>query len=828
LRIPQAEEEHQRRSSSRRALGVATLLTGSLLALVPAATAQGPYFNSREATGTVRSVQALDGALTPPAAGDRAAVALGWVRANRARLGMTAADVDDLELTARATSPGTGFTHLRYRRSDRGIPAFDGGLRVSLDRGGRILSVTGSPEAPQVESATPRLGAVAALRALQRDVGVERAVDVESGPDGVRRMTRFEGGDFARLVLFGSGRGTRLAWHLTYRATDIAHYDAVVDAESGAILFRQNLTKGASLADVFPSHPAQGTAVPVDLDGWVHAGANVLSGPYARAYSDLNDNDVISADEEINRTPAGNFRFPFQPFTGATCDPGAQCSWNRSVAGSWQVNRQQNAVQAFYLVNRFRDHLANDPDIRFDGFAGADPVRVETDDGASTGPNAAHLNNASMSTLPEGLPPLMQLYLFDGDGFRTINAGDSAAIVWHEYAHGLSNRLVTHDDGSGALSSAQAGAMGEGWSDWYALDLLVNDGLMSDERPAGEVDLGAYTDSVPHTLRRQGLDCPVGVPTGCPGTEGAGAGGFTYGDFGEIVNGADVHADGEIWAETLWDLRTAVGSDTAQALITEGMRMAPPEPSFLDMRNAILAAETGLPGDHRNAVWTVFARRGMGYWAHTEGAGDVDPDEDFSELDVGVPANRPPTGALAASRTLLGVGGRVDFAASFVDPDSRITRYDWDFDADGAVDRSTAEPATSFAYQRAGTFNASVAARDDRGGSGSATRTITVTRPRPVIKLPHRGRRGKVTVRVRCADRCTVTGRLRVDGGIVRTLRRTVRTTRQRRFELALPRKARRAALRQDRRSVRVRLTVRARYGDGRSTTARRTLRARL
>ncbi len=272
-----------------------------------------------------------------------------------------------------------------------------------------------------------------------------------------------------------------------------------------------------------------------------------------------------------------------------------------------------------------------------------------------------------------------------------------------------------------------------------------------------------------------------------------------------------------------------MGSDTAQALITEGMRMAPPEPSFLDMRNAILAAETGLPGDHRNAVWTVFARRGMGYWAHADGAGDVDPDEDFSELGVGVPANRPPTGALAASRTLLGVGARVDFAASFVDPDSRITRYDWDFDGDGAVDRSTAEPATSFAYQRAGTFNASVAARDDRGGSGSATRTVTVTRPpRPVVKLPRRGRRGKVTVRVRCADRCTVTGRLRVDGRIVRTLRRTLRTTRQRRFALALPRKARRAALRQDRRSVRVRLTVRARYGDGRSTTARRTVRVRL
>src|SRR3954467_460191 len=38
-------------------------------------------------TGTVRWLQKLDGALSGPAAGDRGAVALDWVRANRAALG---------------------------------------------------------------------------------------------------------------------------------------------------------------------------------------------------------------------------------------------------------------------------------------------------------------------------------------------------------------------------------------------------------------------------------------------------------------------------------------------------------------------------------------------------------------------------------------------------------------------------------------------------------------------------------------------------------------------------------------------------------------------
>ena len=997
----------------------------------------------------VRSFQALDGALSPPAAGDRAAVALDWVRENRGAFGLTAAGVDGLELSARETSPRTGITHLRFRRSDRGIPAFDGGVRVSLDRAGRVLSAIGAP-ALQVASATPRLDAVDALRTLQRAVGAVRPVGVLSGPAGTRRTTRFEGGDFARLVLFGSGRGTRLAWHLTYRESGTEHHDAVVDASTGEVLFRQNLVKEAVPAQIFPSHPSLSTSDVVDLTQWLNPGATVLKGPYAHAYSDVDDNDTFSPSEEVLKT-AGGFNFPFQQFAGPGCSSDAWCSWDPTISNSWRDNREQNAVQAFYLVNRFRDHLANDPNIGFDGFSGADAVRVETDDGAETapdGPNDSHINNANMSTPPEGFAPRLQLYLFAGDGFRMVNGGDSAAIVWHEYTHGLSNRLVTHDDGSGALSSPQAAAMGEGWSDWYALDKLVGDGLMPDTSAPGDVDVGHYVNATPNAVRTQGIDCPLGVVDArCPG-----GGGYTFGDFARIVGGPEVHADGEIWAQTLWDLRRAVGRDVAQSLITEGMRMAPPEPSFLDMRNAILAADAGLGGSSRSAIWQVFAGRGMGYRAYSDGAGDVAPRQDFSlppggaggvvagtvtsaesgfalenatvglaslageaafadrletvtaangayalgapagiygaliverpgydsvsvrdfavpgardvalrrdwaasagggfvvrsgyddsgapfgcgltklidqrttsgwsaenvgdpqavvrlpvaidvtgigldptntcgnresastrgfrvetsadgssfttvltgtftladrgrlnvlptdvrnvryvrvtlvsaqagnspfvdlsELTVyGAPPNTLPSGSLAASRVTVPAGGTVGFAASFTDPDSRITGYDWDFDGDGSVDRSTGGPTTSFTYARVGAFTPTVAVRDFRGGAGTATRAITVTPTRrPVVKLPRRGRGGKATARVTCSERCRVTARLRVDGRTVRTLRRTLSTTAERRIALKLPRTVRR-----HRRSVRTRLTVSARYGDGRSSTARRTI----
>ena len=92
----------------------------------------------------------------------------------------------------------------------------------------------------------------------------------------------------------------------------------------------------------------------------------------------------------------------------------------------------------------------------------------------------------------------MQLYLFEYlDALPQFDyLGDDAATVWHEYTHGLSNRLVVDEDGVGALNSAHAGAMGEAWSDWYAEDLLTREGLETDDPDvSGDIDLGEPSDA---------------------------------------------------------------------------------------------------------------------------------------------------------------------------------------------------------------------------------------------------------------------------------------------------------------------------------------------
>jgi extracellular elastinolytic metalloproteinase len=653
-------------------------------------------------TATPRVLGKLNGTLTGPRAGDPADVALDYVRERAPALGLSEGDLTGLRLAARHTA--RGVTHLRWQQVVRGVPAYDNDLRVNVDGDGRVINVLGTPRhALSVDSVTPALSAGRALEALQRNVGIARAVRVTSTSSNARRTTRFSTGDMARLVLFGDVRTVRLAWHLTYDAGPTEWYDAVVDATTGRVLRRSNLVKAidARVFDNYPGAPRGGEQRTVSLDAYL-SDTTRLFGPFAHTWSDVDDSsgsagvEAPSAGEDVEPGPYAQTDFTAEN-PGGACLAAARCSWNHTVPNSWQANRRQNAVQAHWYTSHFHDHLAAPP-ISFAGTGGnfedADRVLVQTDDGATTAgglPNAAHVDNANFGTPPDGQSPRMQMYLFMHDAtpttsggqrspFRDANGADHAAIVYHEYTHGLSNRLITDADGAGALNSPQSAAMGEGWSDWYAEDLLVAEGHEVDTAAPGEIDIGRYVDAVPHQIRTQGLDCAVGSDAAaCPGPVAprggtAGSGGYTYGDFAKVrASGAQEHGDGEIWGETLWDLRGALGSATAQAVITEGMRLTPPEPSFLDARNAILQADQALFGGvHVSGIWGAFTARGMGFFAGTEDASDVAPVESFAPP----PAADAPTGQISGRVTdsdsgrplegiVVGVGGLATAPSAF-------------------------------------------------------------------------------------------------------------------------------------------------------------------
>ena len=618
-------------------------------------------------TGTPRVVARLDGFLTGPSADDADAIVLDYVRAQETVFGLDDDDLRGLRLV-RDETDAFGVRHLLWAQEAGGIRAVANDLRASVTADGRILNVLGSP-IPDLE--LPAQGAAVsggeAVASTFRHAGRAMAPRALAAPRGAARTTRFTGGHGASLVLVATGRGVKLAWRVTADVDSDEVYTSLVDAMSGEVLASVNKVEDVDATgeawEYYPGAASGGTAALANWTaaGWLPSGSTVLSGPFARVFADLDDDDEVDPGEEATEPDSvWDYNLDVEQHAQGFCAPHpgftSVCTWDSTSQASWSTNRKQNSAQVFHFVNTFHDHLKLNPDIAWTTrtFESGDRVIAHSDDGAATGvagewlgtlmPDVFHVSNANMYTPPDGDSPRMQMYLFTSftgvfatDPTPDANGGDDGAVVYHEYAHGLSNRLITYADGWGALDSFQSSAMGEGWSDWYALDYLVGEGFAPDTGAVGDVTLDRYLGNGEPTIRSEGLDCPVApVSAACPGGDDTGSqGGYTLGDMGRIWSGGpEVHADGEIWAQTLWDLRAAVGVGDARFLVTEGMRLSPRNPSFLDMRNAILQAnQVGVLGgrtDHEATIWAVFAARGMGFFAATEDADDTTPIQSFA------------------------------------------------------------------------------------------------------------------------------------------------------------------------------------------------------
>ncbi|HEY2877322.1 M36 family metallopeptidase [Nocardioides sp.] len=620
---------------------------------------KGTVLDISGTTGTVRFLGNLNGYLTGPSHKSPRKIALRYVRHHHTALGLTVHDLTTFRL-ARDYKDLTGIHHLYFtQRIGHGKVARNG-LTASVNRGGHLLTVGGMPISTSPAHKLPPASALTittGAEALARTRG-----PVAPGADTAD--------DTAQQVVFDTGDGLRPAWETVVTSSETPA-TTIIDAVTGEVLLRTPLTQyehsTGRAYQFFPGSRRGGRQIKVDFTkkGWLGARARDLSGNNSHAFSDVNDNNKPDKSEEVRPLKGHSWGYRLKPFhlgfAKKFCGKPWPCSWNPNKAYSWRVNRAQNATQVFYFVNNWHDHLMNAP-IGFTEAAGnfqlknhgkhgkaGDPVATQTDDGANTGrkadglkglPDGSHIDNANMSTPPDGHRPTMQMYLQHqphtaypgGDPFSPTNVGDEADTVYHEYTHGLSNRLNVDVRGRSTLGGVQAGAMGEAWSDWYAMDYLVRKHLQRDRRHKADVRLFVYDGEGVNFDRTEPIDCKVRQKARlCNGGTSGHRGGYTYADYGNVVGGPEVHGDGEIWAQTLWDLRNKLGSKKSESLVTRAMELAPYNPSFLDMRNAILVADNSVfRGKHRHAIWKVFAHRGMGYLAGSLGGNDATPSASFA------------------------------------------------------------------------------------------------------------------------------------------------------------------------------------------------------
>ena len=121
-----------------------------------------------------------------------------------------------------------------------------------------------------------------------------------------------------------------------------------------------------------------------------------------------------------------------------------------------------------------------------------------------------------------------------------VDDAEDAEVILHEYGHAI------HFSQGFAFASAEAGAISEGFGDYWAVTVGSVVSPTSDPACVADWDAVSYTASVPHCLRR--VDTNLRYPAD--------------------LNGG-VHHDGQIWSRALWDIRQAVGNVRADTLILQ-------------------------------------------------------------------------------------------------------------------------------------------------------------------------------------------------------------------------------------------------------------------
>lgn len=568
-----------------------------------------------------------------------------YVQSVRQAIGFAPTAPVEFEADSKVTRTSGETRIVSLQQTVNGIEVWGMEPKVWLNADGSVERVIGDTASlPPDLPAAPKVAAETALRVAAAAAAEERtktdglgipftlpALDL-SGWTPVRtgqenraaRTTAFDNGPFediaaASLVYLYMGDRTKLAWRfIIARKFHSAQYLVLVDAEdAGAgtdgpeILYMQDLSSSAIGGHVFKHNPDEGgftrVVFPMPVQAYPLPLPPGLPADFPLPWTEVTNgklstvgNNVLGLDGstekpyQVDAIGSGG-DFEPQPFTP-----------EQYVTNIFYFC---NYMHNFFMMLGFDEANGNFQTSNVTGAGkGADPVHAFAHPSAVWG-------TASMATRADGLNAVMNMGLVTATGRHTANDAD---VVFHEFVHGVSKRLVGGMRDAQGLNEDQSAAMGEGWSDFFALS-IHNYG-----RSTERVVTGSYATGRPGGIRQRPYDANY------PGTFGAIGKGQGEVSADNALSYRQVHNVGEIWCATLMHLlRTmtdAIGDKsrayqlTWQAVV-DGMKLTPKNPTFLGARDAILKAFAGMKGkaigaaDYpavQRAAWTAFAKFGMG------------------------------------------------------------------------------------------------------------------------------------------------------------------------------------------------------------------------
>ncbi|HBK91674.1 MAG TPA: hypothetical protein DDZ68_08395 [Parvularcula sp.] len=478
-----------------------------------------------------------------------------------------------------------GVNFARFEQRVGGLRVYGGYVKAAFGKNGELIHVIERTADASLPVGAASIGEAAALRiAVTANFGsqptpfagrTEGAVTTFAKSSSFYRAPTVE-----RVIIADAGLSEGFLVE-TWGAADNKLYHTLVNGR-GDIVSNELRTNEDSY-NVFADHPGvtpqgvvsgPGAGNAQSPGGWLSGAQStiLIQGNNARAYLDRDSNNAPDAGGVA--VTDGNF------LTAA----------NLTLAPTTVQNQAVAVQNLFWLNNIIHDELyrhgfteaaGNFQENNFGlGGAGSDSVDAEAQDGSGT-------NNANFSTPADGSNPRMQMFLWTAPTPDRDGDVDSD-IVWHEYGHGLTWRMI------GSMSGNVPGAIGEGMSDVLAI-------IMNNQDAVGE-----YSFNNANGIRSSRYSVHPD----------------TIGDF---ASARGVHRNGEIIAATMWDAwqRYQAAGKTRDNILDDivgGMNFIPAAPTYFQMRDGFLAQA---PADRDCLIWAAFAARGMGEGGSMNSTGSV-------------------------------------------------------------------------------------------------------------------------------------------------------------------------------------------------------------
>lgn len=367
--------------------------------------------------------------------------------------------------------------------------------------------------------------------------------------------------------------------------------------------------------DGFQAKPVKEKLITIESllagDPWLPPNATTTDGNNCIAYADLTSPDGFGPGDVMGKV---------------TSTRSFNRAYDHTRPASDAKNLQNSVVGMFFHVNWLHDRWyeagfdeasGNAQKENFGrGGIGGDPILAEGNDSSGT-------DNANMSTPADGDSPIMQMYEFVGCNPKPSRTSNHEALItFHEMGHYITNRLIGNANG---LTNTQGEAMGEGWGDFFAICMTSQ---ATDDFAKGTFAVGGWTDLTPSfnnnyyfSIRRYPYSADM---TKNPLTFKH-IGNNVVLPAGPPINSSpagnnEIHNAGEVWCSMLWEVFVnlvakhghASGEKRMLAYVIGGLKLTPIRPTFVQARNAIIAAVSAIdPGD-TTEVKAGFAKRGIG------------------------------------------------------------------------------------------------------------------------------------------------------------------------------------------------------------------------